>query len=128
MGRGTGAADDQVAFGVPKDDIRDRVGNVVTPLGPPVAVFPSTVHGLMRAQKACFTLHGTDHRDLRAIVEANGWPAGRLLVEFEIPASRKPALVEDLALAGTTASTIFPDLEGLASDLTFQFRIQPTEG
>jgi hypothetical protein len=91
----------------------------------PVAVFPSTVHGRMRAQKACFTLHGADHRDLRTIFSENGWSAANMLLEVTIPRDRKPQLADDLALAGTTYSTIFPDLEGLASDLAFQFRIVP---
>jgi hypothetical protein len=34
-------------------------------------------------------------------------------------------LADDLAMAGITYSTIYPDLEGLACDLKFQFRIVP---
>lgn len=79
----------------------------------------------MRAQKACFTLHGADHRDLRVIFSENGWSAANTLLEYAIPRERKPQLAEALALAGTTYSTIFPDLEGLTSDLAFQFRIVP---
>ena len=88
-------------------------------------IFPSTVHGRMRAQKACFTLHGADHRDLRDIVHERGWAATDMLVEHPIPRGKKPELADELAQAGITHSTIFPDLEGLASDLKFQFRIVP---
>ena len=91
----------------------------------PVAVFPSSVHGRMRAQKACFTLHGADHRDFRVILQEHGWSATGMLIEHPIPRDKKPELAEQLAQAGTTYSTIFPDLDGLASDLKFQFRITP---
>lgn len=112
------------AFGTEDEPVVDAEGRPVSFLDWPVAVFPSTVHGRMRAQKACFTLHGADHRDLRAIFRENGWPEAMLL-EYPIPRERKPQLADDLALAGTTYSTIFPDLEGLASDLMSQFRIGP---
>ncbi len=79
----------------------------------------------MRAQKACFTLHGADHRDLRDIFQEKGWAAAEMLLEYAILRDKKPQLTDDLALAGITYSTIFPDLEGLASDLKFQFHIVP---
>jgi len=97
----------------------------ITYLQSPVAIFPSTVHGRIRAQKACFTLYGADHRDLRTIFANSGWSAANMLLEYAIPRDSKPQLAEDLAQAGTTYSTIFPDLEGLTSDLMFQFRIVP---
>src|SRR5258705_11793089 len=53
------------------------------------------------------------------------WTAANMLLEFAIPQNRKPELAEDLALAGTTYSSIFPDLDGLTSDLAFQFRLVP---
>ena len=111
------------AFATQNELVLDANHNPITFLQWPVAVFPSTVHGRMRAQKACFTLHGADHRDLRIIFSENGWSAANMLLEYAIPRDLKPKLVDDLALAGTTYSTIFPDLDGLASDLSFQFRI-----
>lgn len=113
------------AFGTQNEVVLDHNQAPITYLQWPVAVFPSTVHGRMRAQKACFTLHGGDHRDLRIIFAENGWSAANMLLEYAIPRDCKPQLADDLALAGTTYSTIFPDLEGLTSDLAFQFRIVP---
>jgi hypothetical protein len=110
------------AFGTENELVN---GKRILYLQPPVAIFPPVVHGRMRAQKACFTLHGADHRDLRVIFKENGWWAANMLVEYTISRDKKPQLTEDLALAGTTYSTIFPDLEGLISDLKFQFRIVP---
>ncbi len=113
------------AFGTQDEIVLDSNRAPVTFLQFPVAVSPSTVHGRMRAQKACFTLHGADQRDLRTIFSENGWSAANMLLEYGIPRGRKPQLADDLALAGTTYSTVFPDLDGLASDLAFQFRIVP---
>jgi len=111
------------AFGTQEEVVAGLDGSPIKYLQSPVAIFPSTVHGRMRAQKACFTLHGADHRDLREIVHANGWVATDILVELPIPGKNKPQLADELAQAGITYSTIFPDLEGLASDLKFQLRI-----
>lgn len=113
------------AFGTQDEHVLGCNGKPISYLQPPVAIFPSTVHGRMRAQKACFTLHGSDHRDMREIFQEKGWAAAEMLLEYAIPRDKKPQLADDLALAGITYSTIFPDLEGLASDLKFQFRIVP---
>lgn len=115
------------AFGTQDELVPGPDGTLISVsyLQPPVAIFPSTVHGRMRAQKACFTLHGADHRDMREIFQERGWAAAEMLLEYAIPRDKKPQLAEDLALTGITYSTIFPDLEGLTSDLKFQFRIIP---
>ncbi|MBI3897620.1 MAG: FRG domain-containing protein [Gammaproteobacteria bacterium] len=115
------------AFGTQDEPVLDPKGNVIhiPYLQLPAAIFPSTVHGRMRAQKACFTLHGADHRDMRTIFHEKGWTAAETLIEYLVPRDKKPELADDLALAGITYSTIFPDLEGLTSDLKFQFRIEP---
>jgi hypothetical protein len=111
------------AFGTHEEVVLDDTNSPIQYLHWPVAVFPSVVHGRMRAQKACFTLHGADHHDLRHIFAENGWSTANMLLEFVIPRDRKPEVADALAVAGTTYSTIFPDLTGLASDLAFQFRI-----
>jgi hypothetical protein len=111
------------AFGTQDECVLDSHGNRIRYLQLPVAVFPSTVHGRMRAQKACFTLHGENHHDLQSIFQGNGWTASEMLLHYRIPRDRKPRLTDDLAVVGTTYSTIFPDLEGLANDLKYQFRI-----
>jgi hypothetical protein len=92
------------AFGTQDEIVLDRCGKPIKHLEWPVAIFPSIVHGRMRAQKACFTLHGSDKRDLRSIVEEKRWDAAAMLLEYAIPRADKPQLVEDLALAGTTYS------------------------
>jgi len=113
------------AFNTQDEPVLSPDGKPIHYLHRPVAIFPSTVHGRMRAQKACFTLHGADHRDIRLIFQDNGWMAADMLIEVSIPRDKKRELADELAIAGTTYSTVFPDLEGLASDLRFQFQIRP---
>ena len=45
-----------------------------------------------------------------------------MLVKYVISKDNKRRLVSELALAGTTFSTVYPDLEGLAKDLQFHVR------
>jgi hypothetical protein len=106
------------AFGTELERVE---GQMIAPLDLPVAIFPSTVHGRMRSQKSCFTLHGIDQSGLSEIFRRLGWPE-EMLVNYVIPANEKPQLASELALAGTTYSTVFPDLEGLANDLRFHVR------
>jgi hypothetical protein len=74
------------AFGTEDELVREPDGKLIKIdyLQLPVAVFPSTVHGRMRAQKACFTLHGADRRDLREIFREKGRAAAEMLREYRI--------------------------------------------
>jgi hypothetical protein len=106
------------AFGTADERVK---GKKIVPLELPVAIFPSTVHGRMRSQKSCFTLHGTDKSGLSEIFSRFGW-SKKMLVKYVISKDNKRRLVSELALAGTTFSTVYPDLEGLAKDLQFHVR------
>lgn len=111
------------AFGTEDEVEYDRKGEKIAYLQEPVAIFPSSVHARLRAQKSCFTLHGADYRDMREILIEKLGNTEKLLVEYKIQPDIKPHLVRELAQAGTTYSTIYPDLEGLARELKFQFKI-----
>jgi hypothetical protein len=77
----------------------------------PVAVYPTYVHPRLRAQRSCFTIHGKRKEGLHHLL------ADSILID---PASRD-AMLGDLRLLGVTDSVTFPDLDGLASELTTQF-------
>jgi hypothetical protein len=98
--------------------------NIAT-LETPVAILPSTVHSRIKAQKACFTLHGNDKRDIESIFSSQGWQESGRLIKYKIEKSLKPGLTEELANAGITYAVVFPDLDGLAKDLKYQFNIIP---
>jgi len=77
----------------------------------PVAVHPLGVHARITAQKACFTIHGDVHQPLSALV------APRILRAYRIEPNALGPIRDDLRLAGLTYSTMFPDLDGLSTDL-----------
>lgn len=80
----------------------------------PLALRPIIVHPRMVAQKAAFTVHGDDERDLISILNDRNIDA---LSHLTIPNSARKRVKRDLELFGVTESTIFPDLDGLASEL-----------
>src|SRR5207245_1336328 len=81
----------------------------------PVAVHPSYVHGRLRAQRGCFTVHGKRKEGLQALVP------GTILRRYEIDPTCRSAMTRHLAALGVTESVAYPDLEGLARDLRQRF-------
>lgn len=66
------------------------------------------------AQQGLFTVHGSSRKPLEQLV-----PNARLsrLVKFVIPKEHVRTVQRELRLAGITASTLFPDLEGLCKHI-----------
>lgn len=82
----------------------------------PVAVYPTYVHARLRAQRSCFTIHGKNKQGLCNFVPPTS------LICYAIDATRRETMAKELRLLGITNSVAFPDLNGLASELTTQFR------
>lgn len=76
-----------------------------------VAVAAQEVDLRMLVQLSRFTIHGTRN----PIEELRG--KEEFLMRFEIPASSKQAILDDLTGLGITQSGLFPDLEHLAREL-----------
>lgn len=76
-----------------------------------VAVFANQVDVRMLVQLSAFTIHGTA-TPLEDLKNSN-----KFLIKFEIPASAKKGLREDLFKLGISESNLFPDLEHLAKDV-----------
>ncbi len=76
-----------------------------------VAVFANQVDLRMLVQLSAFTIHGiaTPLEDLK--------DRDKFLIRFDIPASKKEGLLEDLFKLGIRESNLFPDLEHLAKDV-----------
>jgi len=76
-----------------------------------VAVFANQVDVRMLVQVSAFTIHGiaTPLEDLK--------DRDKFLVRFDIPASAKDRLQEELLQLGIRESNLFPDLEHLAKDV-----------
>jgi hypothetical protein len=89
---------------------QDRVG-----VDLPVAVHPTYVHGRLRAQHACFRVHGRRKDSLQSLVSDS------ILKRYVIDPECRVAIRRELAVLGVTESVAYPDLDGLARDLRDRF-------
>jgi len=85
----------------------------------PVAVRPPHGTDRIAAQRGMFTLHGWKRTSLDAI-------PGFKIQKLVIDRSAKRRLKKELHVSGTTTATVFPDMDGLAHALTYQFSRQYT--
>ena len=76
-----------------------------------VALEPNHIHPRMMVQLSKFTLHGVPE----ALNKRKD--ADRYLVHFDIPATEKEGLRNELRWLGICESNLFPDLEHLAREL-----------
>jgi hypothetical protein len=81
----------------------------------PLAIHPAYVHPRLRSQRSCFTIHGKRKDGLHTLVPQS--ILRRCIVD---PASRQ-SIIDDLVLLGITKSVVFPDLDGLATELKERF-------
>ena len=87
----------------------------------PIAVSPTQVHPRMAVQRGCFTIHGRDKRSFVELFENHRFAADGRLVKFVVPKGSRPEMKKDLDLFGVKHSSLFPDLEGLATELREAF-------
>jgi hypothetical protein len=92
----------------------------------PVAVDPRFVAQRMLVQHSHFTIHGSDVRGIDEML-------GELKIEDQFHMAHMDAdedavdrLRWHLALLGITETSIFPDLEGLARELRFEYGLDRT--
>jgi hypothetical protein len=95
--------------------------NVVRSVGAalPVAIRPH--HAIHRAvgQSGMFTIHGNEERPLELLVDSSASPVW--VRKIDVAARSCERVFHDLFEAGITASSIFPDLDGLANDLSYRY-------
>lgn len=87
----------------------------------PVALYPPYIDERMRAQKSCFTIHGSvvdgfddimiQHKDIKL---------SKIIIDKEFIFEIK----SELFSMGITEGTLFPDLEGLAKELKFAYSMK----
>ena len=89
----------------------------------PIAMDPDFTAQRMLVQHSHFTVHGRDTRGIDQMKELRlGDSLFKVVVDFnerEIDSWRF-----DLTLAGITETTVFPDLEGLAHELTNEYQVK----
>lgn len=81
----------------------------------PVAIHPTYLHPRMSAQRSVFTVHGTDKRPIDLLIP------NHLLARFVIEPIARRNIIRVLAILGIQEATAFPDLDGLARELTLLY-------
>ena len=80
----------------------------------------------MTAQKSCFTVHGKLKQGLHSLLakkDIRERLSGReILKKYIIDPDESKVMLEKLRTLGICEATLFPDLDGLAKDLTRLFR------
>lgn len=91
----------------------------------PIAIFPPHVHPRMRAQRGCFTLHGTDAVGFEQIAMQTGLYEQGFFKKYRISRRYAGEILRDLRTLGVTHTSLFPDYDGLAVDLKRDFELRP---
>jgi hypothetical protein len=86
----------------------------------PAAIYPTNIHPRMSAQRSCFTIHGASKKSLEDILSGTSLIKANYLEKIAIEPNALQNLKEQLTVMGITESTLFPDLDGLARELSHQ--------
>lgn len=81
----------------------------------PIAVHPTYIHPRMSAQRSVFTVHGLRKEPLDNLIPST------IIVKFEVSRRSRIKLLNDLKILGVQESSVFPDLDGLAKELTTNY-------
>lgn len=81
----------------------------------PIAFHPGYVHARLRSQRSCFTVHGKHKSGLNTLVD------GSVLRRYDVDPASRPSMMKELTVLGITESVVFPDIDGLATELKEQF-------
>ncbi len=85
----------------------------------PVAFWPASSGNIrIAAQKGCFTIHGTDRQPIESLFENFG--IQKYLIKIKIQNGSVSLLRSQLQVMGLTPMSVYPDLFGLASELSSQ--------
>lgn len=83
----------------------------------PVAFWPASSGNIrIAAQKGCFTIHGTDPQSIESLFDNP--EIQKYLIKVKIKKESVSLLREQLRLMGLTPVSVYPDLEGLATELS----------
>ena len=86
----------------------------------PIA-FPATYQDQrMIAQRSCFTIHGESLSSIQDILKESNIDLSECLIEFKIDPQETDTLMKELNFLGISSATIFPDLDHIAEDLSFE--------
>ncbi len=81
----------------------------------PMAIRSSFITERIISQKGFFTIHGSENISIESIQKAN--KKTTFLKSVRIPFNNKVEILNQLAKAGISQSTLFPDLDGLSAEI-----------
>lgn len=87
----------------------------------PIAIIPPYINKRMSSQKSCFTVHGENKFGFENLYRNN---KTFNLVQLRISSTAVNKIKKELVNAGISESTLFPDLEGLAREIRFDFDME----
>lgn len=90
----------------------------------PVAVQPSFVHPRVASQHGCFTIHGLRPEDFEAIAGAQSAFGRASLLKYAIEPDVIKGVIASLFDLGVSPASVFPDLEGLATELRLRTALE----
>jgi FRG domain len=86
----------------------------------PIAILPSTHNSRILAQKGCFTIHGKSKIALNLMLnESDNVKLAKITFDNE----HIKHIKRELASTGINHSNIYPDLEGIANELRYEYDI-----
>ena len=89
----------------------------------PVAIASNFTHTRMQVQRSRFTVHGEDNRSLEDIFIGTDLEKKNILKRIAIKPNEAKKIFFQLRELGISRSTLFPDLEGLAVDLSQDYSL-----
>jgi len=89
----------------------------------PIAMDPTFIAQRMLVQHSHFTLHGRDPRGLDEMIQELKLQKALFRVTILFDSEEIDYMIKMLALMGITETTIFPDLAGLARELSREYRV-----
>jgi hypothetical protein len=95
---------------------RYKVGSVMLPPNP-IAILPPYIDRRLKAQKGCFTLHGTNKNAIHKLNKKTNNP---FLARIEINKLFIKTIRWQLNLMGINTNDIYPDLGGLAKRINWR--------
>jgi len=86
----------------------------------PIAIQTTYFDLRMYSQRSCFTIHGTEEYDLEAL--ASSIKSNPIIYKYKILPEQCDTILKELNELGVNQATIFPDMAGLAGELTNRFK------
>jgi hypothetical protein len=100
-------------------------GESFRPTELPVAIQTRFLDIRMAGQQSCFTVHGHNRRDFEELFTSSDFAAKGYFRKYRLPRRLAPKLLGELDRLGVSFSTVYPDLNGLATQLRLRFAGKP---